>query len=191
MQCSALKCNKFQLHGNAPILLPCPTRRHVGEPQYPKLKVTVPPPPPPGHCTRVGYHSSGRPHWVRFASPQLAPTAPASARSSLLSVQCSRMRFLCPLSESSMAGIGGQDPSSLLHGTRCRLLSLRMSKHSTRLTPFRPCQSASQAVPLPGEGHTCKSGVISGMPFACAGPSRPGCPLQVFGPWASGTQVFG
>ena len=34
----------------------------------------------------------GGPQWVRFASPQLAPTAPAP-QSSLLSVQCNRSLF--------------------------------------------------------------------------------------------------
>ena len=32
-----LVCNKIQLHSNAPGMLPCPTSRNTGEPQYPTL----------------------------------------------------------------------------------------------------------------------------------------------------------
>ena len=63
-------------------------------------------------CCCVSWPTKKGRQWVRFASAQLAPTAPAS----LLSVQCSRMCSLCPLPETPMAGVRGQDRGGCLCG---------------------------------------------------------------------------
>ena len=115
------------------------------------------------------------PQWVRCASPQLAPTAPATsvfiALSSITSSCC-----CCPLVRVFNGWGQGQGPflPSPLYQVSCRLLGcgwgVQTFGQAHALAPGRP---ACRAVPLRGKGCACRSGVIRGQALASAGPSRP------------------
>ena len=115
----------------------------------------------------------GGAEWVRFASPPLAPTAPAP-RSSLLSLHCNKSLFSV-LAFRVFNGWGSGPKPLLPCGivpSQLSPIGLQVGKHAARLTPI--CLPAS----LLDKGCACRSGVTSGRALAAAGPIRP-CPPPV------------
>ena len=66
-------------------------------------------PPPPGSHGNASAGGSAGPQWVRFASPQLAPTAPATTVFIALSSEC-HLVFIEFSVDCSSAGVWVQGP---------------------------------------------------------------------------------
>ena len=130
------------------------------------------------------------PQWVWFASPQSAPTAPATTAFIALSSMC---QLTLRLSACLSAQWPGSGPRTLPHLSTvpARLspvgLWLWGCKHSARLTPLRLVDQHVGPFLDGAKGRTCRSGVIRGQALASAGPSQP-C-LSTAHVWSLGPKV--
>ena len=114
-----------------------------------------------GGGVQVGRFGVGGPQWVRFALPQSAPTAPATTVFIALSSVC-HLVFIAFSFRCSSAGQGARSLSSLVHCSgQLSPVVLWGCKHSARRTPYA-WSIGIWAVPLPGQGRTCRSRVNSG-----------------------------
>ena len=101
----------------------------------------------------------GGAHWVRFASPQFAPTAPVPTVFVGLGSVCRFMPLVSACPSVQWLGVRGKDPSSLLHCTTsavaCWAVGVQTFGQAHALVP---CQSAYRAAPRLGEGKMVGGG---------------------------------
>ena len=125
-----------------------------------------------GDCPVWG---GGGPDWVRFASPQVAPTAPATTVFIALSSVRRLMRLLsaCPSAQQLGSGARTLPSCSAAPGQPSPVgLWLWECKHSARLTPLRLVNRHVGPVLNGVRGVHAGQGVIRGQALASAGPSR-------------------
>ena len=140
-------------------------------------------PAPPSAMGKQMHHTTGwGPQWVRFASPQLAPTAPATtvfiALSSVRQIMFSVS--VCPGVQWLGSGARTRPSFSTAPG-QLSLVGLWECKHSARLTPM--CLVDRHFLHW-ARGVHAGQGSSAGRHLLPLAPLGHAFPLLVFGPWA-------